>query len=79
MSAPKSATAAERRRIEEHQTLVTPAPTELCLQRYCANTNVGAVNVGDEDRRAFQQHDGVDGSPALRDERLALHRFDEVR
>jgi hypothetical protein len=50
MSAPKSATAAERRRIEEHQTLVTPAPTELCLQRYCANTNVGAVNVGDEDR-----------------------------
>ncbi len=50
MSAPKSATAAERRRVGEHETPVSPGPTELCLQRYCANTNVGAVNLGDEDR-----------------------------
>jgi hypothetical protein len=79
MSAPKSATAAERRRIEERETLVSHGPAELRLQRYCANTNVGAVNVGDEHRRTFQQHDRVAVSAALRDERLALHGFDEVR
>jgi hypothetical protein len=79
MSAPKSATGADRRRIGEHETPVSPGPTELRLQRYCANTTVGAVNLGDEGRRAFQQHEGVAGRAALRDERLALHGFDEVR
>lgn len=79
MRAPKSATAAERHRIEEREIPVSPDPTELRSQRYCTNTNVGAVNVEDERRRTFQQPDGVAGSAALRDERLALHRFDEVR
>jgi hypothetical protein len=79
MSAPKSATPAERRRSGEHETLVSLGPTELRLQRYCANTNVGAVNVRDERRRTFQQHDRVAVSAALRDERLALHGFDELR
>jgi hypothetical protein len=78
MSALKSATASERRRSRKHKTLGSPGPTELRLP-YRAKTNVGAVNVGDERRRTFQQHDGVARNAALRDERLALHGFDEVR
>ena len=78
MRAPKSATAAERHRIEERETPVSPDPTELRLQRYCTN-KCWCGNVEDERRRTFQQPDGVAGSAALRDERLALHRFDEVR
>jgi hypothetical protein len=52
MSAPTSATVAERRRSGEHETLVSHDPTELGLQRYCANTDVGAVNVEDKGRAA---------------------------
>jgi hypothetical protein len=64
---------------QRRATRVSPGPTELRLQRYCAKTNVGAVNVGDERRRTLQQHDGVAGRAALRDERFALRGFDEVR